>query len=320
MNNCPKCNYEYQTGEKSCPKCGIIFEKYIALQEKQLSKRQSLMTECKVCGKEISKNAANCPRCGEPNKIEKIMDSSKVNHKLSPKEMTRCVKCGASFDKAKKKCPECNHSNNKSRAQILTGLIAILGILWIIAVGSSSMLYIWLISWVIFGLLISIKTKSIVSITGGSFIASLIVIIIFASLTGQMKTKNDSKNQPSKEQAAIDKKARAAEAKREREQEYEKCKLDLQCWGDKHSLRAIYACQDLIERHAKYSFKWTDGVLGPKFSRFRWKNKEQLTLTYFGDKIQFQNGFGAWQNMIYQCDYDPINEKVISVKVEPGRL
>lgn len=177
------------------------------------------------------------------------MDSSKEDQKLSPKEMTQCDKCGANFDKATRKCPECNHPNNKSRAQILTGLIAILSIFWMIAVGSSSMLYIWLISWVIFGLLISIKTKSMVSITGGSFIASLIVIIIFASLTGQMKTKNDSKNnQPSKKQAAIDKKARAAEAKKRREEEYEKCKLDLQCWGDKHSLRAISACQDLIER------------------------------------------------------------------------
>ena len=60
--------------------------------------------------------------------------------------------------------------------------------------------------------------------------------------------------------------------------------------------------------------------MGSKMIKFRWKNKEQLTLTYFGDQIQFQNGFGAWQNMIYQCDYDPVNKKLLNVKVYPGRL
>lgn len=307
MNNCPKCNYEYKTGETTCQKCGIIFEKYVALQKKQIAKKQSLMTKCKVCDKEISKNAALCPHCGEPNKIENLMGSSTENNNLSLKEMIQCEKCGASFDKATKKCPECNHPNKKanylSRSQILIGIIVACGVLWLMAIGSSSMLYIWLFSWVIIGALISIKTKSKVSIIGGSFIASLVVLIIFANITGQTKTKEETN-----------------ESKKKREEEYEKCKLDIQCWGDKHSFRAISVCKDLIERNAKYSFKWTDGVLEPKLSRFRWKNKEQLTLTYFGDKVQFQNGFGAWQNMIYQCDYDPINEKVLSVKVEPGRF
>lgn len=42
MNKCPKCNFEYKTGETECQRCGIIFEKYLALQKKQITKKQSL--------------------------------------------------------------------------------------------------------------------------------------------------------------------------------------------------------------------------------------------------------------------------------------
>lgn len=134
---------------------------------------------------------------------------------------------------------------------------------------------------------------------------------------------NDSptnKSNASSNKQALADAERAALVKKKRAEEYEKCKKDLQCWGDKHALKAIYACEDLIEKRAKVSFKWTDGILGSKITHFRWKDKNNLTLTYFGDKIQFQNGFGAWQDMTYQCDYDPVNEKLLSVGVKPGRF
>lgn len=99
-----------------------------------------------------------------------------------------------------------------------------------------------------------------------------------------------------------------------------KCKEDLQCWGDKHSISAAVYCEKDIERLAKYSFKWTDGFLEPKFSRFMWHDKDAGTVTYIGDKIEYQNGFGAFQNHIYQCDFDPVNELVLEVKANPGRL
>ena len=109
------------------------------------------------------------------------------------------------------------------------------------------------------------------------------------------------------------------------EQEQEKanavaCRASLQCWGDKHSVSASVYCPRNIERLAKYDHEWTDGWLGLKFSKFSWKDRTNGVVTYFGDQIKFQNGFGAWVPHIYQCDLDTINDKVLDVRAFPGRL
>ena len=87
-----------------------------------------------------------------------------------------------------------------------------------------------------------------------------------------------------------------------------KCRHDLQCWGDKHNLAATFACQPLIEGMAKYDYEWTDGWLGAKLERFRWKDRKAGTLSYTGNKVKFQNGFGAWQHITYWCHYDPLSK------------
>lgn len=98
------------------------------------------------------------------------------------------------------------------------------------------------------------------------------------------------------------------------------CRKDLQCWGDKQSIPASVYCKDPVARLAKYSARWTDGVLEPKFSRFRWLDQSRGTMTFIGDKIEFQNGFGAFQAHIYECDFDPANNMVLGVRAQPGRL
>lgn len=98
------------------------------------------------------------------------------------------------------------------------------------------------------------------------------------------------------------------------------CRMDLQCWGDKHSLEATFACQDHIESLALYTHEWTDGFLEPKFSHFRWSNRTEGIVTYMGDKIMFQNGFGAWVPHRYSCDYDALNKQVLDVQAQSGRM
>lgn len=98
------------------------------------------------------------------------------------------------------------------------------------------------------------------------------------------------------------------------------CRHDLQCWGDKGTIAAGTFCDGPVERLAKYAHQWTDGWLEPKFSRFRWKDREKGHVTYIGDKIQFQNGFGAFQNYIYECDFDPVANKVLDVRARAGKL
>ena len=96
------------------------------------------------------------------------------------------------------------------------------------------------------------------------------------------------------------------------------CKQDLECWGDKNTVGAGVRCEEPIERLAKYAHEWTDGMLEPKMSHYRWQNRSAGVVTFIGDKLRFQNGFGAWQNVVYECDYD--GKTVLDVRVHEGRL
>ena len=92
------------------------------------------------------------------------------------------------------------------------------------------------------------------------------------------------------------------------------CRADLQCWGDKHSLRATRPCQLAIEELALYDYEWTDGWLESKFDRFAWRNSRARTLTYHGSRIKFQNVFGAWRQASYWCVYDPNTQTVLDAR------
>lgn len=98
------------------------------------------------------------------------------------------------------------------------------------------------------------------------------------------------------------------------------CRKTLACWGEKHSVSAAVRCTDPVERLAKNNFEWTDGILEPKFSHYRWKNQATGEVTYIGDKIKYQNGFGAWIYHTYECDLDGSGEVVTAVRAAPGRL
>lgn len=99
------------------------------------------------------------------------------------------------------------------------------------------------------------------------------------------------------------------------------CKLDdLQCLGDKGVIAAGVYCQDDIERLATHSVRWTDGTFETKFSRFRWADEKAGVITYIGDKAEFQNGFGAYTPVTYECDLSPDNKTVLDVRAREGRL
>ncbi len=93
------------------------------------------------------------------------------------------------------------------------------------------------------------------------------------------------------------------------------CRTDLQCWGDKHNLRATRPCQLAVESLALYDYEWTDGWLEAKFDQFAWKDRKEGILAYHGSQIKFQNGFGAWMRKSYWCDYDPDTETALEARV-----
>lgn len=101
----------------------------------------------------------------------------------------------------------------------------------------------------------------------------------------------------------------------------ESCKPDdLQCLGDKGTIGASVYCQKGVEKLALHRIKWTDGTFETKFSRFRWHDKAKGQITYVGDKVEFQNGYGAFTPMIYECDMESDNKTVIDVRADEGRL
>lgn len=80
-------------------------------------------------------------------------------------------------------------------------------------------------------------------------------------------------------------------------------------------------CQNGIQRMAKYRYNWTDtGFLESKFSRFVWEDDSHRILLAAGDKIEMQNGFGAFQAMIYICKIDVTTGKLLDIILQPGRF
>jgi ribosomal protein L12E/L44/L45/RPP1/RPP2 len=92
-----------------------------------------------------------------------------------------------------------------------------------------------------------------------------------------------------------DRKAAAAETEA-------KCQADEACSADRAIIAAGILCRDRIERLARYSVRWTDGWLETKFSRYEWLDFNKKIIAVYGDKAEFQNGFGAFQRAIYRCD------------------
>lgn len=117
--------------------------------------------------------------------------------------------------------------------------------------------------------------------------------------------------------AAEDRAAAEASAAAEAEKA---CRAFAPCWGERVQVDASIACENAVERLGKFSVRWTDGMLEPKFPRVVWADEEAGTLYFGGDKIEFQNGFGAWQPHIYACKFDPATLQVLEVGAEPGRF
>ena len=90
--------------------------------------------------------------------------------------------------------------------------------------------------------------------------------------------------------------------------------------ADEAEVTAMVYCPDEVERLARYGSRWVDGWLEPKFSRYRWKDRTGGIVTYLGDKLELQNGFGAWVPHVYECDIDVWTDNVTEVRARPGRL
>ena len=151
--------------------------------------------------------------------------------------------------------------------------------------------------------------------------AGLVLFILFL-----VAVNSGEKGVPKQQAADVSEADRAAIAKKEalevaqKQEEEARCNADLQCLGDKKSIEAKFKCVPYVERLAKNNFEWVDKWYEFKFSRFRWKDQKNLVITYIGDKIKYQNGFGAWVMSVYECDYNVSTQTVMDVRASAGRL
>jgi len=98
------------------------------------------------------------------------------------------------------------------------------------------------------------------------------------------------------------------------------CGDDIDCLYDKHDIEIAVGCGMAVESLALNSFKWTNKWHEKKFPYYQWKNKEQGTIVAMGDKIQFQNGFGAYINHKYYCRFNTKTGRAVKVEAEQGRF
>jgi hypothetical protein len=183
-----------------------------------------------------------------------------------------------------------------------------------------------------------------------SFVTMIVAAVIFGDSEAQRRGFSDASDQQAAIKAGVNdpvvwraardaeresKVASAAEAREDakkaavkkqaddlasKQAEEVRCAADLRCIAEKKTIDASFKCAPLIERLAQNNFEWTDKWYEAKLSHFRWKNRDAKIVTYVGDKIKFQNGFGAWVLSKYECDYNAVSGRVSDVRASPGRL
>ena len=195
-----------------------------------------------------------------------------------------------------------------------------LGILFIFLFFPYGLFYIWK------NKLWTIKTRFFIS----SF---FILIIIFGLFQPEPSGNNLVESSVDKSTVIVsekDKEARLLEEKKQAEiatlqkdkdeeeqrAKEENCKQDLSCWAEKHISYAGSYCDDQIQSRAQYEYKWENSWYENIFSHYKWKNKNNGILTYIGNKVKFQNGFGAFKTMHYECDFNPYTKEVLSVRLQ----
>jgi len=111
-----------------------------------------------------------------------------------------------------------------------------------------------------------------------------------------------------------------AQAKAEADAELEKKSEDAAWLAERNELKAKNACTGPIENHAKNKFEWIETGLfdAPRnvFNAYLKKTPSPYVVTFLGDGIRFQNGFGAMIRMKYSCSYDTKNNVVVDVSVD----
>ena len=98
------------------------------------------------------------------------------------------------------------------------------------------------------------------------------------------------------------------------EEQQQQCDADAKCFAEKYAGDAAGPCRRSVEALAQYDFQW---IAGLKFSVYERYPDNPTIITYSGDRIRFQNAFGAWRVMTYACDFNVVSGEAIEARADP---
>lgn len=89
---------------------------------------------------------------------------------------------------------------------------------------------------------------------------------------------------------------------------------DAICIGKRDLYQASGPCSRAVEMQLTYRHEWQDTWYEEKFDQVMWYEPTR-TILFHGNRLQAQNGFGAWKKLSYSCIWDVANKQVVRALV-----
>lgn len=74
-------------------------------------------------------------------------------------------------------------------------------------------------------------------------------------------------------------------------------------------------CARPIERLNSYDVRWTYNSSHPMFSQAHWLSDGHGAIEYLGDRVEFEDKYGAYVNVVYACDLASDNRTVLNARI-----
>jgi hypothetical protein len=99
------------------------------------------------------------------------------------------------------------------------------------------------------------------------------------------------------------------------------CLADLNCSSSRFKQSAEQQCGSILEDKARTAAKWDYQIgsgSGSQYAglldRAAWVNEQKDIIGYYGNQVKFQNGFGAWMRINYECIFNIKTNNVTSAR------
>lgn len=84
--------------------------------------------------------------------------------------------------------------------------------------------------------------------------------------------------------------------------------------------KAAQACARPIETRAPTDYEWLTRPFASLFQEADQSSAENAVVVYRGDSIRFLTAQKEWVRVSYECAFDVATQRIVDVRVRPGRL